>query len=227
MPRSRRCFIEGQPLHVIQRGNNRTPIFTCEEDFLYFELCLGEAISEFGVAVHAIVLMTNHVHLLATPEAPQSLPKAMQSLGRRYVQHFNRLHHRTGTLWEGRYRSTIIDTRRYFLTCMCYIERNPERAGIVKRPAEYRWSSYRANALGDDCGVVLVPHRVYLDLGRTGEARRAVYRQLFRRPLPPDDIEVIRHATNRAWVIGRDSGSETTLTPSRGGSESSLTPTLG
>ena len=203
MARLPRFFIEGQPHHVIQRGNNRTPMFTCDEDRLYFELCLGKAVSEFGVAIHAIVLMTNHVHLLATPETPQSLPKAMQSLGRRYVQHFNRGHHRTGTLWEGRYRSTLIDTVRYFLTCMCYIEQNPERAGMVNRPEDYRWSSHRANALGADFGVVLTPHQVYLDLGRTDEARRSAYRQLFRRLPSQEDIDAIRHATNMAWVLGR------------------------
>lgn len=203
MARRPRCFIDGQPQHVIVRGNNRTPVFTSAKDFLYFELCLGKAAVEFGVAIHALVLMSNHVHLLATPATPQSLPKAIQSIGRRYVQHFNCRHHRTGTLWEGRYRSTLVDTRRYFLTCMCYIERNPERAGIVKHLEDYRWSSYRANALGGDCGIGLAPHTVYLELGRTGEARRAAYRQLFRKPLPPDDVEVIRHATNRAWTADR------------------------
>jgi putative transposase len=202
MARSPRLFIEGQPHHVIQRGNNRTPIFTCDENFLYFELCLGKAVSEFGVAVHAIVLMANHVHLLVTPEAPQSLPKAMQSLSRRYVQHFNRAHQRTGTLWEGRYRSTLVDTARYFLTCMCYIERNPERAGIVERPEDYRWSSYRTNAFGADCGVFLTPHQVYLNLGRTNEARKAAYQRLFRLPTSQEDIDAIRHATNRAWALG-------------------------
>jgi putative transposase len=207
MARPPRLFIKGQPHHVIQRGNNRTPIFTCEEDFLYFEICLGKAVSEFGVAIHAIVLMTNHVHLLATPETPESLPKAMQSLGRRYVQHFNRAHHRSGTLWEGRYRSTLIDSVRYLLICMCYIERNPDRAGMVNRPEDYRWSSYHTNALGADSRVVLTPHQVYLELGRTDEARRAAYRQLFGRPPSQEDIDAVRHATNRGWLLdGKGSG---------------------
>jgi putative transposase len=202
MARLPRLFIEGQPHHVIQRGNNRTPIFRCDEDFLYFERCLGKAVSECGVAIHAIVLMTNHVHLLVTPATPESLPRAMQSLGRRYVQHFNRSHGRTGTLWEGRYRSTLINTERHFLICMRYIERNPERAHLVSRPEDYRWSSYRANALGADCGVALTPHQVYLALGPTSESRQSAYRGLFRRELPLEDIEAIRQATNRAWLLG-------------------------
>jgi putative transposase len=219
MARLPRFFIEGQPHHVIQRGNNRTPMFGREEDFLFFLMCLGKSCSEHGVAVHALVLMHNHVHLLVTPVTPQSLPKVMQAVGRRYVQHFNRTHRRTGTLWEGRYRSTLVDTTRYFLTCMCYIEWNPVRAGIVTRPEEYRWSSYRTNALGFDSDVPLTPHPVYLELGRIGETRRLAYRRLFRRPLPADDIEAIRHATNKAWLLGR-TGSP--VAP--GGSESDLTP---
>jgi putative transposase len=203
MARQTRLFIEGQPHHVIQRGNNRTPIFKCDEDFLYFEMCLGKSISECGVAIHAMVLMSNHCHLLVTPDTPQSLPRAMQSLGRRYVQHFNRSHGRTGTLWEGRYRSTVINTTRHFLACMCYIERNPKRAHIVSRLQDYPWSSYRTNALGEECGVQLTPHDIYLGLGRTKASRQAAYRDLFRREIPPEEIEAIRRSTNRAWLLGQ------------------------
>jgi putative transposase len=215
-------FIEGQPHHVIQRGNNRTAMFGCDEDFLFFEVCFGKAIEDCGVAVHAIVLMTNHVHIVATPATPQSLPKAMQSLGRRYVQRFNRSHNRTGTLWEGRYRSTVINSVRHLLTCMCYVERNPVRARLVARPQDYRWSSFRANALGGDCGVSLTPHPIYLELGSTDEARQAAYRDLFRREIPLEDVEAIRHATNRAWLLGHPEASSVR----QPGSDSDLTPLL-
>ena len=201
MARRPRSFLAGLAHHVILRGNNRTPTFASEEDYLFFLLCLGKACREHVVAIHALVLMTNHVHLLVTPATPQSLPKAMQSLGCRYVQHFNHARGRTGTLWEGRYRSAMVDSTKYFLVCMCYIERNPERARIVDRLEDYRWSSYRANALGADCGVVLTPHPAYVNLGRTDATRQAAYRRLFRRPLPPEDLEVVRQATNRRLVL--------------------------
>jgi putative transposase len=211
MPRQPRYFINGQPQHVIQRGNNRSPMFISDQDFHFFLICLGKAVSDHGVAIHAIVLMTNHIHLLATPESSQSLPRAMQSLGRRYVQYFNRTHQRTGTLWEGRYRSTLVDTVRYLLTCMCYIESNPVRARIVARPEDYRWSSHRANALGSESTVPLTPHQIYLELGRTDEARQSAYRHLFRRPLPPNDIEALRHATNRGWMLDSSDGGQSRI----------------
>jgi putative transposase len=201
MARSPRYFIEDQPHHVIQRGNNRSPLFVSEADYLFYLLCLAEIFPTHGVAIHAHVLMTNHVHLLVTPAEPQSVPKAMKALGCRYVRHFNHVHQRTGTLLEGRYRSTLVDTVRYFLTCMRYIESNAVRAGMVTRPEEYRWSSYRANALGSDSRPALAPHQVYLELGPTRLARESAYRQLFRNPLPPQDIEVIRRSTNRGWMV--------------------------
>jgi putative transposase len=202
MPRLPRFFIKDQPHHVIQRGNNRTAIFSAPADYLFYLRCLDEACAEFGVAIHALAQMTNHVHLLVTPATPESLPKAMQSLGCRYVQHFNRSRNRTGTLWEGRYHAALVDTERYLLTCMRYIESNPVRAGIVARPEDYRWSSYRANALGSESGVGLTPHQVFLELGRTKEARESAYRQLFQRTLPLQDIEALRRATNRTWLVG-------------------------
>ena len=202
MARRPRLFIEGQPHHVILRGNNRTITFKTEADYLFFLLCLREASSKYVLAVHALVLMTNHVHLLVTPTSAECLPRAMQSVGRRYVPHFNRAHGRTGTLWEGRYRDTLINSAEQLLTCMCYLDWNPPRAGIVKRPEDYRWSSYRANALGEDCGIILTPHPVYLELGSTDEARQAAYRALCRRPPRQEDIDAIRHATNMAWVLG-------------------------
>ena len=202
MARLPRYFAEGLPLHIIQRGNNREPIFGAEPDYRFYLDCLQRAASEHAVAIHAYVLMTNHVHLLATPSHQASLPKTLQSVGRRYVQYFNYTYRRTGTLWEGRYRSTVIDSDRYLLTCMRYIEMNPTRAeSMAQHPADYPWSSYRANALGAQ-DPLLSPHALYRGLGRSVEARQSSYRQLFRAQLSKTDIEAIRESTNKAWALG-------------------------
>ena len=148
MPRKPRYVIPGQPQHVIQRGNNRCPIFITDDDYGCFGRYLREACSRQGCHVHAYVFMTNHIHLLVTPGSEDSIAKAMQSVGRRYVQYFNTTYQRTGTLWEGRYKATLIDSENYLFTCSRYIELNPVRANMVNHPSEYMWSSYRANALG-------------------------------------------------------------------------------
>lgn len=203
MARLPRYFVEGQPQHLIQRGNNRDPVFAAEDDYRFYLDCLQDAADRHGCAIHAYVLMTNHVHLLATPETPESLPKTLQSVGRRYVQYFNYTYERTGTLWEGRYKATLIDSERYLLTCMRYIELNPVRAAMVTHPIDYPWSSYCANATGDD-NPMLTPHSLYRRLGRSAEARQAAYRQLFRAQIAKADLEAIREATNKAWVLGND-----------------------
>ena len=204
MARLPRFFAAGEALHVIQRGNNRDPVFSAEPDYLFYLDCLERAAREHALAIHAYVLMTNHVHLLATPSHETSLPKTLQSVGRRYVQYFNSTYRRTGTLWEGRYRSTVIDSEHYLLTCMRYIEMNPVRAeSMAEHPADYPWSSYRANALGAPDSL-LSPHALYRRLGRSVEDRQASYRQLFRAQLSKTDIEAIREATNKAWALGND-----------------------
>ena len=143
-----RYFLPDQPLHVIQRGNNRDAIFFGQGDYARYREWLAAAAAEYGCAIHGYVLMTNHVHLLVTPRAGDSLPRTMQSLGRRYVRHVNTIYRRTGTLWEGRYRAAPIDSEAYFLACCRYIELNPVRARIVRHPRDYRWSSYLAHAQG-------------------------------------------------------------------------------
>jgi REP element-mobilizing transposase RayT len=148
MARLPRFFVPDTPQHVIQRGNDRQPIFRTTADLAFFKDCLAFAARRHGVSIHAYVLMTNHVHLLATPEVATSLPRAMQSLGRVYVQYFNSMQGRSGTLWEGRYKAAIVDSDRYLLACMRYIELNPVRAGLVEHPERYPWSSHRANAFG-------------------------------------------------------------------------------
>lgn len=201
MARLPRLFLPGQPQHVIQRGNNRDPIFAADDDYRFYLQCLKEAADAQGLAVHAYVLMTNHVHLLVTPETESSLSKTMQSIGRRYVQYFNYAYGRTGTLWEGRYKSTLIDSERYLLTCMRYIELNPVRATMVEHPGDYPWSSYRPNAQGAP-DVLIAPHMLYRRLGRADEERQSAYRQLFRAQIPKADLDAIRDATNKAWVLG-------------------------
>ena len=141
MARHPRFVLPGHPQHVIQRGNNRNVIFAEDADYCIYMEKLGEACERFGCRIHAYVLMTNHVHLLITPETEQGISKAMQSLGRQYVQYFNYRYQRTGTLWEGRYKASLLDTTQYLLTCYRYIELNPVRACMVEQPAEYRWSS--------------------------------------------------------------------------------------
>lgn len=203
MARQPRFFVPGEAQHVIQRGNNRTPIFAHDNDYRGFLRWLTEASREHGVLIHAYVLMTNHVHLLATPTHRESLPRALQSVGRRYVQYFNYAYRRTGTLWEGRYRATVVDSERYLLTCMRYIELNPVRAGMVQRPADYRWSSHHANARGAP-DTLVTAHELYYRLGRSKRERERAYRELFRAQLSNADVEAIREATNKSWALGND-----------------------
>ena len=201
MARLPRFSIAGQPQHVIQRGNNRTPIFLCPADYGEFRTTLADAITRFACQVHAYVFMANHVHLLITPRAPDGIGRTMQSVGRRYVRYFNDQHGRTGTLWEGRYRATVIDTNRYLFTCSRYIEENPVRAGMVVAPAHYAWSSFAANAFGGGDSLVTA-HAEYLNLGPTPHARQAAYRGLFRSELERSECDAIRDATAHAWALG-------------------------
>jgi len=203
MARLPRFILPGQPQHVIVRGNNRCEIFCADVDYLFYLEKLKLACDKHGCDVHAYVLMTNHVHLLITPHEEQSLSKALQMLGRYYVQYYNYCYQRTGTLWEGRYKATLIDTEAYLLTCMRYIELNPVRAGMVAHPSDYLWSSYQHNAMGLP-NDLLTPYLEYQHLGRTDDERQAAYRQLFKHHIPESGIAEIRSATNKAWVLGND-----------------------
>ena len=201
MARLPRYVIPGQPQHVILRGNNRTEIFCADADYRFYLEKLQLACDKHGCEIHAYVLMTNHVHLLIKPSEEQSLPKTMQMLGRYYVQYYNDCYQRTGTLWEGRYKATLMDTEAYLLTCMRYIELNPVRAGMVSHPSEYPWSSYHHNARGQPDDLV-TPYLEYRRLGKTDEERQAAYRQLFKHHIPEQSVSEIREATNKAWVLG-------------------------
>jgi putative transposase len=201
MARLGRYFLPGQPLHVIQRGNNRTPIFFHDEDYARYRDWLARAAAAEGCAVHAYALMTNHVHLLVTPQSADSLPRLMQSLGRRYVRYINVAYRRTGTLWEGRYRAAPIDSEAYFLACCRYIELNPVRARMVAHPRDYRWSSYAAHAQGARDALV-EDHPLYRTLGATPVERQKAYRALFRAALQEEFLDALRAATNGGWALG-------------------------
>ena len=203
MARLPRFVIPGQPQHVIQRGNNRSVIFVGDEDYQYYLARLKEACKKHQCDIHAYVLMTNHVHLLITPHTENGISKVMQTLGRYYVQYFNDQYRRTGTLWEGRYKATLLDSEQYLLVCSRYIELNPVRANMVKQPEEYPWSSYHANALGKEDSL-LVRHEVYQAFGKDVEERCSHYRALFKYHINEKQLDEIRQATNKAWVLGND-----------------------
>jgi len=201
MPRRPRIHLDQVPLHIVQRGHNREPCFFAAEDYFTYLHWLGEALKETGCSLHAYVLMTNHVHLLVTPEQAENVPKLVISLGRRYVQYINATYRRTGTLWDSRYKSSLIQAETYLLACMRYIELNPVRAAMVEDPAHYRWTSYRANALGQP-DALLAPHPIYLALDASAEARQAAYRALFRPHLEREGITDIRLALNQSQPLG-------------------------
>jgi putative transposase len=202
MPRNPRFNLPGIPQHVIQRGNNREPCFYSVQDYQHYLEDLKVSALKNDCRIHAYVLMTNHVHLLVTPMSENGISQMMQALGRRYVKYINSTHKRTGTLWERRYKASLVDSDMYLLTCMCYIELNPVRAGIVEHPAEYQWSSYQHNAQNPKTDFI-ENHPVFSMLGETAEERMFVYRELFQRYIENDVIHKIRDALNQELVIGR------------------------
>jgi len=201
MARSPRLVVPGIPVHVIQRGNDRTATFRSADDFERYRETLYQASRRFACAIHAYVFMTNHVHLLITPEGDGGLSRMMQTIGRRYVRYLNARYQRTGTLWEGRFKSSLIESERYFLACSRYIELNPVRAQMVSDPSQYLWSSHRHNAHGET-DQLITPHAVYHGLGSSPADRRAAYQALFRDPMEQETLDGIRHATNRGTVLG-------------------------
>lgn len=204
MSRHKRLILPAVPLHVIQRGNNRGPCFAATADYLVYLTLLRKYAAVAACHVHAYVLMTNHVHLLLSTGSRTGPSDLMRRLGQHYVQYFNRRHGRSGTLWEGRFRSCLVDTEQYLLVCQRYIELNPVRARMVKAPEAYPWSSYRANALGTDDALV-TPHVVYASLGKHDVDRRAAYRHLFLEDLPEQLLAEIRHASNSNRPLGPES----------------------
>ena len=201
MARLPRLTLPGYPHHVIQRGNNRQPIFVSSSDRQLLLDLLDENAKKFEVAIHAYVLMGNHFHLLATPQTTDGLPQMMQALGRRYVRLFNDSQGRTGTLWEGRYKSTLIQTDRYLLACMAYIDLNPVRAGLVAHMADYPWSSYGHYA-GVRTDKLITPHPLYWELGNTPFAREAAYADLVRAGVTAQQEADLTQSALRGWALG-------------------------
>ena len=202
MPRKPRFNLVGIPQHVIQRGNNREPCFFAEEDYQRYLDDLQESAEKYDCRVHAYILMTNHVHLLVTPMKKSGVSQMMQALGRRYVYYINKTYKRTGTLWEGRYKSSLIDSDQYLFTCMRYIELNPTRASMVNHPGEYKWSSYHINAQGV-VDSLIEAHPLYLELGMNEENRQRTYRELFRHHMDNDTLHDVRESLNHELVLGR------------------------
>ena len=203
MSRKPRFVIPGVPQHVIQRGNNRKPCFYAVQDYLRYLDTLYEAAEKNTAAIHAYVLMANHVHILVTPGHAHSITHMMQDLGRKYVRYINRTYKRSGTLWEGRYKAGLVDSEVYLLTCMQYIELNPVRASMVNHPGEYRWSSYSVNANGTT-NPLIQHHPVYSALGENVVHQQHAYRELFRNSIDSDSIHSIRETLNQELVLGRD-----------------------
>ncbi|AXL52119.1 transposase [Paraburkholderia caffeinilytica] len=203
MARLARLYVPDQPQHVILRGLDQQPAFVDDQDYELFIDCLKAASRDHHLSIHAYALMPGAVQLLVTPTEESSLPKAMQAVGRRYVAHFNRRYARRGTLWEGRYRATVIEGERYFLLASRVVEMCPVRAGLVSVPEDYRWSSYRHH-IGLTLDSLITDHPLYWSLGNTPFERQRAYRELCEQPLDEREASQLQQATLKGWVLGSD-----------------------
>ena len=201
MPRKPRMYLPDIPAHIVQRGNNREPCFFAEDDYRFYLDRLGRALKRYKVKLHAYVLMTNHVHLLMTPNDTQGISKVMLLLGQQYVQYINRTYRRSGTLWEGRHKASIVNVDEYLLCCYRYIELNPVNADMVNTPEEYQWSSYRYHAWGDDVPIINA-HELYIGLGKMDKERQHAYRELFKHELSEHDVHEIRLSLHYNYPLG-------------------------
>lgn len=201
MARKSRIGLPGVPQHVVQRGNNKQACFFNEADYFYFLDTLYQCLEDNGCLLHAYILMSNHVHLLVTPETTAGISMLMRDIGRKYVRYFNDTYGRTGTLWEGRFKSSLVDSERYCLSCYRYIELNPVAAKMVLVPEDYPWSSYHTNALGEDSDLV-TPHATWLSLGKNDDCRQMAYRELFKVRLSTEDIEALRFGVSKQLPVG-------------------------
>lgn len=201
MPRKVRFYAAGIPSHIVQRGNNKQACFFCDDDYGFYIKALSEALIEYKVKLHAFVLMTNHVHLLMTPSDHEGISKVMQSVGRKYVRYINGIYNRTGTLWEGRHKASLIDSERYLLICQRYIELNPVRAKMVDSPEEYTWSSYQHNGVGKTLQCITL-HDEYLKLGQSQQSRLNNYRELFTQQISSEQLHHIRECLIHNYPFG-------------------------
>jgi putative transposase len=203
MARHKRFQITGYPMHIVQRGHNRGACFFEPSGFELYLGLLNELRSRFACRMHAYVLMTNHVHLLLTPDEPDAASELLRRVNLRFVQAMNRRYGRSGPGWDSRFWSSVIQTGRYFFACQRYIELNPVRAGLAHAPSLYAWSSHRSNAFGA-ADPLIDPHAEYLALGGSPERRRAAYRSLFLDKLSDEDLSAIRKAARSGFPYGSD-----------------------
>ncbi|AEG91890.1 transposase [Ramlibacter tataouinensis] len=201
MARLPRLTVAGYPHHIIQRGNNGQPVFSTSGDRETFLSILAEQARQRQVALHAYVLMDNHFHLLASPASAEAIPRWMQAVGRQYVRYYNQRMGRTGTLWEGRYRSNLIQAERYLLACMVYLDLNPVRAGLVAQAADYPWSSH-AHYVGLRHDSLVTPHPLYWALGNTPFARELAYAELVQTGIPHEQIKQLGESALQGWALG-------------------------
>jgi putative transposase len=203
MARLQRVVLPGYPLHMMVRGHNSQDIFTTDEEKKSYLESLKDAAREYGLAIHAYALMPNHVHVLATPKTILSASKVMQSIGRRYAQLFNQAHGSSGTVWEGRFKSCLIDPEAYFLLVQKYIEQNPVRAGLVQKPEEWAWSSYRHHA-GSETIPWISDHPSYWAIANTPFERQMAWQKTVLEPLGSNDIEKVSKHLSYGWPLGSD-----------------------
>lgn len=201
MPRKPRFFLPNVPVHMVIRGNSRQSVFAEDEEYLAYLQWMKEGCDVCDCQIHAYVLMTNHIHILLSAAKPANISKFSQAVGRKYVPYFNHKYGRSGTLWEGRFKASSIDSERYLLACYRYIEMNPVRAKLVSDRKKYLWSSYLANAYGKKDGLV-APHSLYLCLGNTEKIRQMHYRNLFSKEVSADFLTEIRHSTQTGTPLG-------------------------
>jgi putative transposase len=193
--------VPGLPLHIVQRGNNRSACFVEDADRSFYLFHLGRALQRFRCALHAYCLMTNHIHLLLTPQTTDGCGLLMKHVGQLYSQHVNRTYKRTGGLWDGRFKSCLVESVSYLLLCYRYVELNPVRAGLVRHPQDYYWSSYRANVQRTSSGII-TPHEQYLRLGASNEERRRAYADLVATGLQDEELAEIRLSTSGGHALG-------------------------
>jgi len=203
MTRIARIVVPGETMHIIQRGNNNQPIFFHDTDYQQYLNMLKCSAPGNGCSIHAYALMENHVHLLLTPARWDGVSRMMQVVGRSYARYVNKQYNRSGTLWDGRYKSSLIESFHYLLPCSLYVEFNPVRTGIVKQPGDYRWSSYACNALGRNNELITL-HPVYELLGDDHASRSQAYRKMSAELLCMADIERFRRGTEKGSVIGSE-----------------------
>lgn len=212
MARHPRLILPKVGLHVVQRGNNRNACFRSDNDYLVYLSQLRHLSRRYQCELHAYCLMTNHVHLLLTPEEPEGCSALMRDLGRAYVRYFNRRHDRSGTLWEGRFRSCLVESAQYVLACYRYIELNPVRAGMVSQPGAYAWSSHAVNA-GLRADPTLLPHCEFTALASDPAVRHASYLSLFEQPFAEAMLKSIREATEGGYPLASDAFKSTLSVP--------------